>query len=334
MNHPPLTALVLFAALALAGCERAPAPAAPPSATPAAPASEVATAPAPQVEEGEPQAARAATAPVNPNLSFGRLAGLHRAPDGLRLTASAALVVEAEGGKVLYKKNETAVLPIASLTKLMTGLVIARAELPMDEQLTITQDDVDTARNSRSRLRVGTTLPRAEALHLALMSSENRAAHALGRTFPGGLPAFVNAMNNQARALGLEDTTFVDPTGLSNRNQSNARDLAVLSVAASRHALLRDYSTTPRYAADFGKRTLQYVNSNRLVKDPDWEILLQKTGYIVEAGQCLAMRTRIGGRDVILVLLDAGSKASRSADAQRLRRWVVAESGSTRTGDS
>jgi serine-type D-Ala-D-Ala endopeptidase (penicillin-binding protein 7) len=344
-HHPFLSTLVLAAAALLAACGRAPAPAtpapptaavAPPAAAPVAepPAVAASAAAAPQEEEGDPQTAESASPPVNPNLSFGRLAGLHRAPDGLRLTASAAIVVEADGGKVLYKKNEQAVLPIASLTKLMTGLVIAQAGLPMDEMLTITQDDVDTARNSRSRLRVGTALPRGEALHLALMSSENRAAHALGRTFPGGLQAFVDAMNNQARALGLESTTFVDPTGLSNRNQSNVRDLALLAGAASRHALLREYSTTPRYQAALGKRTLQYVNSNRLVKDPDWEILLQKTGYIVEAGQCLAMRTRMGGREVILVLLDAGSKASRSADAQRLRRWVVAEAASARSGTS
>lgn len=333
MKHPTSFIVAVAAASLLAGCERANPPAAPATPPPVAvaPAAPPAAAtPAPE-EEGDPRTAESAAPVANPNLSFGRQAGLHRVRDGLRLTASAALVVDAEGGRVLYKKNELAVLPIASLTKLMTALVIAQSGLPLDEPLTITQDDVDTARNSRSRLRVGTTLPRGEALHLALMSSENRAAHALGRTFPGGLQAFVDAMNNQARLLGLEHTTFVDPTGLSNRNQSNARDLAILARAASRHALLRDYSTTERYQAAFGKRTLQYVNSNRLVKDKDWDILLQKTGYIVEAGQCLAMQARIGNQEVILVLLDAGSKSARSADAQRLRRWVVAETGGSRT---
>ena len=186
---------------------------------------------------------------------------------------------------------------------------------------------MDTERNSRSRLRVGTSLSRAEALHLALMSSENRAAHALGRTFPGGLSAFVEAMNARARLLGMEQTTFVDPTGLSNRNQSSVRDVATLAAAAAKHPVLREYSTTPLRRVEFDGRKLLYRNSNRLIMNSSWEIALQKTGYIIEAGQCLEMATRLGEREVILVLLDSASKGSRSADAERLRRWVVAQDG-------
>jgi D-alanyl-D-alanine endopeptidase (penicillin-binding protein 7) len=257
--------------------------------------------------------------------SFGRAAGLHRTRDPLRLVSSAAVAIDQDTGRVLVQKNEDAVLPVASLTKLMTGLLVAEAKLPMDETITITEDDVDNERHSRSRLRVGTTLSRAEALHLALMSSENRAAHALGRTFPGGLPQFVNAMNNRARQLGMKNTTFVDPTGLSNRNQSTARDISALVIAAAKHEMLRDYSTTPRRQVAFGGRTLLYNNSNRLVKNPQWDIRLQKTGYIIEAGQCVTMHARIGGQNVVMVLLDATDKRSRSADAERIKKWVLSQ---------
>jgi D-alanyl-D-alanine endopeptidase (penicillin-binding protein 7) len=265
--------------------------------------------------------------PSKPTLSKAREAGLHRAKDALGLNSSAALVVDQASGAVLLSKNEEAVLPIASLTKLMTALIVTEAKLPLAETLTITADDVDTERNSRSRLRVGTTLSRGEALHLALMSSENRAAHALGRHYPGGLGAFVSAMNARARALGMKNTRFIDPTGLSSRNESTARDVALLAAAASRDPLLRNYSTTPRHEVALGGRTLRFINSNRLVKNPGWQIHLQKTGYIVEAGQCLAMHTRVGGQELILVLLDAGDKRSRLADAERIRRAALVRSG-------
>ncbi len=258
--------------------------------------------------------------------SFGHAAGLHRTKDPLRLVSSAAVAIDQDTGRVLVQKNEDAVLPVASLTKLMTGLVVAEAKLAMDETITITDDDVDNERHSRSRLRVGTTLTRSEALHLALMSSENRAAHALGRTFPGGLGPFVKAMNNRAGQLGMKSTTFVDPTGLSNRNQSTARDISALVMAASKHEMLRDFSTTPRHEVEFGKRTLLYNNSNRLVKNPQWDIRLQKTGYIIEAGQCVTMNTRIGGHNVVMVLLDATDKKSRLADAERIKKWVSSKS--------
>jgi D-alanyl-D-alanine endopeptidase (penicillin-binding protein 7) len=253
--------------------------------------------------------------------SFGQLAGLH-GKDELDLRSSVALVIDQDTREVLFSKNDQAVLPIASLTKLMTGLVVSEAKLPMDEVITITQDDVDTEKGSSSRLRVGTTLTRAEALHLALMSSENRAAHALGRTYPGGLQAFVSLMNAKAHVLGMKDTQYVEPTGLSSRNQSSAQDLATLVNTAYQDPQLREYSTSPSYEFAVGKRTLQYNNTNRLVKHPDWDIGLQKTGYISEAGQCLVMQAKVAGRKLIMVFLDSAGKLSRIADAERVRRWV------------
>jgi D-alanyl-D-alanine endopeptidase (penicillin-binding protein 7) len=259
--------------------------------------------------------------------SVGHAAGLHKLKDPLRLVSSAAYAVDIATGEVLVKKNEDAVLPMASLTKMMTGLLTVEARLPMEQVITITDDDVDTERHSRSRLRVGTTLTRGEALHLALMSSENRAAHALGRTFPGGLAQFVNAMNNRAKQLGMKGTSYSDPTGLSSKNESTAHDLSLLAAAASREPLLREYSTTPRHQVALGGKTLLYNNSNRLVKSPKWDIAFQKTGYIIEAGMCITMNTRINGRSVVMVLLDASDKKSRLDDAERVKRWVVAQSG-------
>jgi D-alanyl-D-alanine endopeptidase (penicillin-binding protein 7) len=222
----------------------------------------------------------------------------------------------------LLSKNDHAVLPIASLTKLMTGLIISQARLPMDEPITITQADVDTEKGSSSRLAVGTTLSRHEMLHLALMSSENRAAHALGRTFPGGLEVFVAQMNAKARLLGMNDTRYVEPTGLSSRNQASARDLAALVNVAHSDPVLRELSTSPGYEVAVGHRTLQYNNTNRLVKSPAWDIGLQKTGYIAEAGRCLVMQAQIAGRKVIMVFLDSAGKFSRLGDAERVRNWV------------
>ena len=254
--------------------------------------------------------------------SFGQLAGLHIAQDPLELKSSVALVIDQDTREVLFSKNDHAILPIASLTKLMTGVIISGAKLPMDEMITITQDDVDTEKGSSSRLRVGTTLARGELLHLALMSSENRAAHALGRTYPGGLPVFVSLMNARAKMLGMVDTSYVEPTGLSSRNQSSAQDLATLVNAAHGDPLLRELSTSTGYQVAVGSRTLQYNNTNRLVKNPEWDIGLQKTGYISEAGQCLVMQTKIAGRKLIMVFLDSAGKLSRLGDAERVRRWV------------
>ena len=242
--------------------------------------------------------------------------------DTLDLNSSVAFVVDQDTHEVLLRKNETAVLPIASLTKLMTGLVVVDAGLSMDEMITISQADVDTLKGSSSRLAVGTTLSRGELMHLALMSSENRAAHALGRTFPGGLSAFVTLMNAKAGELGMNDTRYVEPTGLSSDNRSSAKDLATLAAAAYERPLLRDLSTSPSHQVDLGRRTVQFNNSNRLVHNPEWSIGLQKTGYISEAGRCLVMQANVAGRQVIMVFLDAAGKAARIGDAERVRRWV------------
>jgi D-alanyl-D-alanine endopeptidase (penicillin-binding protein 7) len=254
--------------------------------------------------------------------SVGEQLGLRAKDDPLDLNSSVALVVDQETNEVLFSKNDHAVLPIASLTKLMTGLIVADAHLDMNEMITISQDDVDTFKGSRSRLAVGTTLTRGELMHLALMSSENRAAHALGRTYPGGLQEFVRLMNAKARELGMADTRYVEPTGLSSDNRSSARDLATLVSAAYQRPILRDLSTSPGYEVDVGRRTLQYNNSNRLVKSPEWDIGLQKTGYISEAGRCLVMQARVAGRKLIMVFLDATGKLSRIQDAERVRKWV------------
>ena len=250
------------------------------------------------------------------------MAGLHSLHDSLDLKSSVALVIDQDTREVLFSKNDHAVLPIASLTKLMTGVIISGAQLPLDELITVTEDDIDTEKGSRSRLKVGTTLSRGEMLHLALMSSENRAAHALGRTYPGGLRVFVSLMNAKAKMLGMRDTKYVEPTGLSSLNQSSAQDLATLVNAAHADPMLRELSTSTGYQIAVGSRTLQYNNTNRLVKNPEWDIGLQKTGYISEAGQCLVMQTRIAGRKLIMVFLDSAGKLSRLGDAERVRRWV------------
>jgi D-alanyl-D-alanine endopeptidase (penicillin-binding protein 7) len=258
-------------------------------------------------------------------LSNAERMGLRHSADPLDLSSRVALVIDQETNEVLFSKNDEAVLPIASLTKLMTGLVIAEAGLSMTAPITITRDDIDTYKGSRSRLAVGTTLSRGELMHLSLMSSENRAAHALGRTYPGGMRRFVQEMNAKARQLGMSDTRYVEPTGLSSENKSSARDLAILVSAAYERPMLRDLSTSPGYQLDVGRQTLQYNNSNRLIRNPAWDIGLQKTGYISEAGRCLVMQARVAGRQVIMVFLDADGTLSRSQDAERVRRWVEAQ---------
>jgi D-alanyl-D-alanine endopeptidase (penicillin-binding protein 7) len=205
----------------------------------------------------------------------------------------------------------------------MTALVVIEAGQPLDEVLTISQDDVDTEKGSRSRLAVGTRLTRGEMLHLALMSSENRAANALGRHYPGGLPAFVQAMNRRAQMLAMHDTRYVEPTGLSSSNQSSAHDLALLVKAASQVPLLRQLSTSLETEVEVGSRALQFRNTNGLVRDPNWDIGLQKTGYISEAGRCLVMQAQLAGRKLIMVLLDSAGRYSRVGDAERLRHWVT-----------
>ena len=265
-------------------------------------------------------AARVEAAPAR--LSMGQMLGLHDEDDALELKSSVALVVDQDTNEVLFSKNPQAVLPIASITKLMTGLVVTEARQPMDELLTITQDDIDTEKGSHSRLAVGTQLTRGEMMHLALMSSENRAANALGRHYPGGLSAAIAAMNQKAVALGMRDTHYVEPTGLSSKNQSSARDLALLVREAFQFPVLRELSTSQQAQVAVGKRVMQFRNTNGLVRNPEWEIGLQKTGYISEAGRCLVMQAQLAGRKLIMVLLDSAGKYSRIGDAERIRKWL------------
>lgn len=275
-------------------------------------------------------AARSNFDAVRSTPSFGEMAGLRAVEDPLELKSSVALVLDQDTREVLFRKNDSAVLPIASVTKLMTGLLISQAHLDMDEQITITQADVDTEKGSSSRLKVNTTLTRGQLLHLALMSSENRAAHALGRTYPGGLSEFVMLMNARARLLGMKNTRYVEPTGLSSSNQSTAQDLAILVSVAAKDPLVRQLSTSPSYEVEVGNKVLQYNTTNQLVKNPEWDIGLQKTGYIREAGQCLVMQAKISGRKLIMVFLDSTGKLSRIADAQRVKKWIETTSPDVR----
>lgn len=249
--------------------------------------------------------------------------GLRVADDPLELDSGVALLVDANTGEILLGKNDTVVLPIASITKLMTAILVVDSGQDLDQVITITQADVDRLRGSGSRLPVGAQLTRGQALHLALMSSENRAAHALARTFPGGVPQFVRQMNRKAVELGMHDTHFADPTGLSGGNRSSARDLAMLTAASSHRPLVRALSVSPQYQLELGRRVLTYRNSNMLVRNGDWEINLQKTGFIREAGRTLVMQADVSGRSLIVVLLGASGSHARAADAERLRRWAL-----------
>ncbi len=269
---------------------------------------------------------------VPPVLTAGDLAGLNLTRDPLDLNSSVALVLDQNTHEVLFEKNASVALPIASITKLMTSLVVVEAQQNLDEILTVTEEDVDREKFSHSRLRVGSQLSRANMLHIALMSSENRAASALGRHYPGGIRAFVSAMNAKARELGMQSSNFADSTGLNSANVSSARDLAKLVIAAYHHPLIRQYSTDSRYVVDPGGRALQYRNSNGLIEKPDWEIGLQKTGYISEAGRCLVMQVHLIGRPVVMIFLDSKSKHSRLADASRIRKWLEGRAASAMSG--
>ncbi|NYT36821.1 D-alanyl-D-alanine endopeptidase [Pusillimonas soli] len=239
------------------------------------------------------------------------------------LRSEVAYVQDIGSDAILYDKNGDEVRPIASISKLMTALVVTDARQPMDEIIQVTDADVDRLRYSRSRLRVGTELSRADLLHLALMSSENRAAHALGRNYPGGLPAFVRAMNDKARALGMRNTHFVEPTGLSSENVSSPRDLVKLLQAVSKQPIIHRYTTDDHYEVTIaGGRRIAYNNTNRLVRNDNWNIKISKTGFINEAGECLVMLTRIEGRDLAIVLLNSSGRYSRIGDAVRLRKVV------------
>ncbi len=260
-------------------------------------------------------------------MGLAALQAASRPPAKLSLKSGSALVLDQVTGQALIEKQAGAVQPIASLTKLMTAMVLLDAHLDPQEILTITNDDKDMLRHSKSRLPVGTRLPREQALLLALLASENRAAHALGRTFPGGLSAFVGAMNAKARTLGLEETRFEDPSGLSAGNVANARDLARIMEAAYRYPEIRDFTTRPETSIQAGRHSIQFPNTNALVRSSRWNIGLSKTGYIEEAGRCLVMQAMLANRPVLIILLDSWGKYSRLGDANRIKQWLEARVG-------
>ena len=239
-----------------------------------------------------------------------------------KLKSGSVLIVDQADSSVLYSRNSDVAAPIASITKLMTALVVLDAKQPLDEPIRITEADRDLPKASFSRLTVGTTLTRGDLMHLALMSSENRAAHALGNNYPGGMPAMVAAMNAKARALGMTSAHFVDPTGLSSQNVASPEDLSKLVIAASKNRTIREYSTDRNYAVRVHKHLVEFRNTDNLVANPTWNIIVQKTGYIAEAGKCLVMAAVIEGRSVVIVLLDSFGKYTRVADAQRVKTWM------------
>ena len=249
------------------------------------------------------------------------------------LKSSAALVIDQGSGQPIYAKNVETVTPIASITKLMTAMVVLDAGLDLGERIAITEEDRDLIKGTRSRLAIGTVLTRRELLHLALMASENRAADALTRVYPGGSRAFVAAMNQKAIEIGMWRTRFVDGTGLSSENVSNAQDLTRLVASAFNYPLIRELSTHSGMQVRGPRgQAMQYVNSNRLVNSPEWRIGLSKTGYISEAGRCLVMQARIAGKPVIIVLLDSWGKLTRIGDANRIKRWMETRDSSTGAG--
>ena len=253
----------------------------------------------------------------------------------IALRSSSALVQDAETGEVVFGKNTDAVVPIASITKLMTAMVILDSGLDLEEKVVLHREDAVAMKGSRSRLQTGLSISRGDLLLLALMSSENRAAAALGLSYPGGMEVFVDAMNAKAALIGMHESRFVEPTGLSPANVSTASDLARLVRAAHEYPLIREYSTKDRAAvrATTGRkmRALNYGNTNGLVRSKHWDIELSKTGYISEAGRCLVMHVRLADKDLIVVLLDSWGKHSRVGDANRIRKWL--ETGAT-TGRS
>jgi len=249
----------------------------------------------------------------------------------VNLRSASVLVQDADTGEVVFHKNSEAVVPIASITKLMTAMVTIDRELDMQQRVVLSREDVDLRKGTKSRLRPGTVLTRDELLMLALMASENRAAAALGRTYPEGMAAFVAAMNQKAAELGMTDSRFVDPTGLSSGNVSSARDLAKLVHAAHSYELIREYSTRDRATVSAFGRPVNFRNTNGLVRNSHWEIGLSKTGYISEAGRCLVMRVRLASKDLIVVLLDSWGKQSRIGDANRLRKWLETSAAGRRS---
>ncbi|HMX15301.1 MAG TPA: D-alanyl-D-alanine endopeptidase [Rhodocyclaceae bacterium] len=264
----------------------------------------------------------AAKAPAKARAKHSAGVAIPEGPHDLAVQSASALVLDQSTGAILFEKNPNAVVPIASITKLMTAMVALDAQPSLAEVLTVGEEDVDTLKGTRSRLKVGTQLSREEMLRLALMSSENRAASALSRHYPGGREAFVAAMNRKARDLSLNDTRFQDPTGLTAANVSSARDLGKLVEAAQRYPLIREFSTSGEREVEVNGRPQMFRNTNSLVRSPTWEIGLSKTGYISEAGKCLVMQAWLAGKPTIIVLLDSLGKLTRVGDANRIKRWV------------
>jgi len=246
------------------------------------------------------------------------------AGDGPGLKSAAAYVVDESDSSVWYSRNSNVASPIASITKLMTALVVADAHLPLDEVLEVSPEDRAIGKGAFSRLAIGTKLTRGELMHLALMASENRAAHALGRNYPGGEAAFVKAMNAKAQSLGMTSSHFVEPTGLSCDNVASAEDLSRLVMAAAQNPTIRDFSTDTEHRVLIGRHMVEFRTTDALVRNPGWNIIVQKTGYITEAGRCLVMQAVIGGRNVVIVLLNSFGKYTRVADAVRMRKWIEA----------
>lgn len=259
------------------------------------------------------------------------MSGTESISGNLVLRSAAALVEDQRTGECLVQKKAETILPIASITKLMTAMVVLDANLNLNELITINAEDVDTIRHSHSRVPVGTALTRREALLLALMSSDNRCAHALGRTYPGGFGSCVEAMNEKAQSLGLFETRFEDTIGLSGQNVSSARDLVRLVDNAYRYSLIREFTTSKRAVINTGWHTVEFHNTNQLVRNSDWQIGLSKTGFIGEAGRCLVMQAHVAERPVLIVLLDSQGKFTRIGDANRIKRWLEAQSPSPRT---
>jgi D-alanyl-D-alanine endopeptidase (penicillin-binding protein 7) len=240
-----------------------------------------------------------------------------------KLRSAIALIYDEQGSRALYTKNADTVAPIASITKLMTAMVVLDAQLPLDEEISISVQDIDTLKGTHSRMRPGMTLSRGALLKLALMSSENRAAAALARTYPGGTAAAVERMNVKARELGMRDTRFLDPTGLNSGNVSTALDLVKMVQAAQRYDLIHEFTTATTDVVDLaGHRPMRFNNTNPLVKSASWNIGVSKTGFINEAGRCLVMQVKIKQRPVVIVLLDSAGKQTRVGDANRIKKWI------------
>jgi serine-type D-Ala-D-Ala endopeptidase (penicillin-binding protein 7) len=280
------------------------------------------------IHAGAASAAKTKAPVVQAPPPVGESSGLVLEPDPIGLKSSAALVVDNKSGKLLVDKNAKAILPIASLTKLMMALVVFEGRQAMQERIEITADDIDREKNSRSRLTTGSVLQRQELLQIALMSSDNRAASALSRNYPGGKQGFVRAMNEKARALGMSATEFADASGLSPNNTSSAQDLLKLTLATSKNARLSEMTVADEISVKVssskgGDRPRTFGNSNRLIKSKSWDLKLQKTGFTSEAGSCLILLGKVDGRSVTIVLLGSSGRLSKFGDAHRIREWLA-----------